>query len=131
MLQINPTDAAPIWKQIEEGIRRMIALGTLVPGAPVPSVRDLARTVRVNPNTVARAYQRLIDTGVLVSRRGDATYVAETPPQPKRADLRHQLEEAAGRYAGTALALGASLDEAKDQLDSAFDRLVASSRRKS
>ena len=56
MFAINSTDPAPIWRQIEEGVRRLIALGALQPGAPVPSVRDLAKDLRVNPNTVARAY---------------------------------------------------------------------------
>ena len=65
MFAINPSDPAPIWRQIEEGVRRLIALGALKPGAAVPSVRDLARDLRVNPNTVARAYQRLTDSGVL------------------------------------------------------------------
>ena len=61
MFAINPTDPAPIWRQIEEGVRRLIALGALQPGASVPSVRDLAKDLRVNPNTVARAYQRLAE----------------------------------------------------------------------
>src|SRR5207302_11329530 len=53
MFAINPTDPAPIWRQIEEVVRRLIALGALQSGAPVPSVRDLAKDLRVNPNTVA------------------------------------------------------------------------------
>ena len=67
MFDIHPTNASPIWLQIEEGVRRMITLGSLVPGDVVPSVRDLAKTLRVNPNTVARAYQRLTDAGVLTT----------------------------------------------------------------
>src|SRR2546423_15694380 len=70
MFAINAANPAPIWKQIEEGMRRLIALGALKAGAPVPSVRDLARDLRVNPNTVARAYQRLTEGGVLAARRG-------------------------------------------------------------
>jgi len=54
----------PIWKQIEESIRRVIASRQLRPGDPVPSVRQLARTLSVTPNTVERAYQRLIVAGV-------------------------------------------------------------------
>src|SRR5678815_795078 len=76
MFDINTTDTSPIWQQIEEGMRRMIALGSLKPGDAVPSVRDLARTLRVNPNTVARAYQRLTDHGVFSVRRGDVGAVA-------------------------------------------------------
>ena len=77
MFAINTADPAPIWKQIEEGMRRLIALGALKPGAAVPSMRDLARDLRVNPNTVARAYQRLTEAGVLAVRRGEGTFVAD------------------------------------------------------
>jgi GntR family transcriptional regulator len=127
---INASDAAPIWKQIEEGIRRMIALGTLAPGDIVPSVRDLAKSLRVNPNTVARAYQRLTDAGVLAVRRGEGTYVAESPTQPKRAERNERLRDAATRLAGTAIAIGAPLDDAVDELENSYERLVREHRRK-
>ncbi|HSP15036.1 MAG TPA: GntR family transcriptional regulator [Thermoanaerobaculia bacterium] len=131
MFDINPSDAAPIWQQIEDGMRRMIALGALNPGDAVPSVRDLARKLRVNPNTVARAYQRLTDRGVFSVRRGDGTYVAEEPVQEKKSERNEKLREAATRYAGVAISVGASSDEAADELEESFDRLVKESRRKS
>src|SRR5438477_2143471 len=106
MFAINPSDPAPIWRQIEEGVRRLIALGALQPGAAVPSVRDLARNLRVNPNTVARAYQRLSEGGVLAVKRGEGTFVADEPAQPKRAQRNEALRDAATRYASTAIAVG-------------------------
>src|SRR5215212_12114741 len=107
MFDINPTQPAPIWRQIEEGMRRMISLGSLAPGDTVPSVRDLAQQLRVNPNTVARAYQRLTDAGVFAVRRGEGTFVAEAPVQLKKSERNETLRDAATRYAGTALAVGA------------------------
>src|SRR2546430_6047140 len=74
----------PIWKQIEETIRRVISSRQLRSGDPVPSVRQLARTLSVTPNTVERAYQRLITAGVLVSRRGGGPFVAEMPEKSNR-----------------------------------------------
>jgi GntR family transcriptional regulator len=130
VFDINPSDASPIWKQIEEGMRRVIALGILEPGAGVPSVRELAQTLRVNPNTVARAYQRLTDEGVLTVRRGEGTFVAEAPKQLRKAVKTEALRDAATRYAGTALAVGASLDDARGELDQSFERLVRDHRRK-
>ncbi len=62
-LVVDPSDAVPVWKQIEEGIRRLVAAGAMPRGAPVPSVRELAKNLRVNPATVAKAYQRLSDGG--------------------------------------------------------------------
>jgi len=130
MFDINPTDAAPIWLQIEEGMRRMIALGNLRPGESVPSVRDLARALRVNPNTVARAYQRLTDRGVFSVKRGDGTYVADEPSQPKKSERHEKLRDAATRYASAAISVGASVEEAGQELESSFDRLVKEHRRK-
>ncbi len=130
MFDINPSDAAPIWRQIEEGMRRMISLGTLGPGDAVPSVRDLAQQLQVNPNTVARAYQRLTDQGVFTVRRGEGTFVADAPTQLRKSKRNEALRDAATRYAGTAMAVGAQLDEATTELASAFDRLLRESRRK-
>ena len=130
MFAINPTDPAPIWRQIEEGVRRMIALGGLQPGASLPSVRDLAKDLRVNPNTVARAYQRLTEGGVLAVRRGEGTYVADEPAQPKKAERNEALRDAATRYASTAIAVGSEVDDAVDELKAAFERIVREHRRK-
>jgi len=131
VFDINPSDASPIWRQIEEGVRRMISLGILEPGAGVPSVRELAQTLRVNPNTVARAYQRLTDEGVLAVRRGEGTFVAEAPKQLRKAAKNEALRDAATRYAGTALAVGATLDDARDELAQSYERLVRAHRRRS
>ena len=130
MFDINPTDAAPIWRQIEEGMRRMIALGALKPGDSVPSVRDLAQQLRVNPNTVARAYQRLSEHGVLAVRRGEGTFVADEPSQPKRSERNEVLRDASNRYASAAISVGASLGDAVDELNTSFDKLVREHRRK-
>ncbi len=130
MFDINPSDAAPIWRQIEEGMRRMISMGTLEPGDAVPSVRDLAQQLRVNPNTVARAYQRLTDQGVFAVRRGEGTFVADSPVQLKKAKRNETLRDAATRYAGTALSVGADIAEASAELTGAFDRLLRDHRRK-
>ncbi len=130
MFDINPTSAAPIWRQIEEGMRRMISLGTLAPGGAVPSVRDLAQRLRVNPNTVARAYQRLTDAGVFAVRRGEGTFVAEVPSQLKKSERNEALRDAAGQYAGTALSVGATVEQATAELENSFDRLTREHRRK-
>jgi len=130
MFAINPADPAPIWRQIEEGVRRLIALGALQPGASVPSVRDLARDLRVNPNTVARAYQRLAEGGVLSVKRGEGTYVADQPSQPKKAQRNGALRDAANRYASTAIAVGSALEDAVDEVETAYERVVREHRRK-
>jgi GntR family transcriptional regulator len=119
-IRIDPADATPIWSQIEESLRRLVASGALKPGAVVPSVRDLARDLNVNPATVAKAYQRLTEAGVLAVRRGDGTYVADAPPAMSRAERTRILKDAAVRYASLAATLGADEKEAADALTAAW-----------
>ena len=130
MFAINASGPEPIWLQIEQGVRRLVALGALTPGAAVPSVRDLARDLRVNPNTVARAYQRLAENGVLTVRRGEGTYVADEPAQPRKSQKQGLLRDAATRYASSAIAVGAEVDEAAAEVESAYQRVVRDHRRR-
>lgn len=125
-LRIDPSEAAPIWSQIEEGVRRLVASGAWRPGSPVPSVRDLAKELRINPATVAKAYQRLCDAGVLEVRRGDGTYVASSPPSLTRSERTRILREGALRYASLASTLGAGEDEAVDALRAAWRKGIPS-----
>ena len=122
-LRIDPSDATPIWSQIEEGLRRLVAAGALKPGAPVPSVRDLAKDLRINPATVAKAYQRLTEAGILMVKRGDGTYVADAPPPISRAERSRTLRDAAARYASLAATLGVTPEEAAEALASAWRSL--------
>ncbi|HEY1434182.1 MAG TPA: GntR family transcriptional regulator, partial [Thermoanaerobaculia bacterium] len=119
-LRIDPSDAVPIWSQIEEGVRRRVASGALAPGAAVPSVRDLARDLRINPATVVKAYQRLTEAGVLTVRRGDGTYVADAPPAMGRSERARILREAAARLANVAASLGITREEAAQALEAAW-----------
>jgi GntR family transcriptional regulator len=130
MFTINPSEAAPIWRQIEEGMRRMIALGSLRPGDSVPSVRDLAKDLRVNPNTVARAYQRLTDAGVFAVKRGEGTFVADAPAQIKRAERNEALRDASVRYASVAISVSATVVQAVGELETSYEKLVHEHRRK-
>ncbi len=123
ILQVDPAEAAPLWRQIEDGVRRLVATGGLAAGAPMPSVRELARELGVNPNTVVRAYQHLVEAGILTVRRGDGTYVAETPPGFSPAERLGLLREGALRFATTALSVGADLPEATGTLGTAWKTL--------
>lgn len=122
-LHVDPRSPVPIWSQIEEGLRRLLAQGALRAGDPVSSVRDMARELRVNPATVSKAYQRLCDEGVLEVRRGDGTYVSQAPPVRPRAERQRALDESAHRYASLALTVGATREDAEDQLRTVWARL--------
>jgi GntR family transcriptional regulator len=73
---LDNADARPIYLQIMDEIRRGIVLGSLRPEDALPSVRQLAGTLRINPNTVAQAYRELERAGVVYVRRGQGTFVA-------------------------------------------------------
>jgi GntR family transcriptional regulator len=111
-VRVAPGSAVPLWHQIELGLRRLVGAGTLGPGAKVPSVRDLAAELRVNPATVVKAYQALVDAGVLVVRRGEGTFVGEAPPAASRAERRQGLRDAAAQFVGAARAAGATEEQA-------------------
>jgi GntR family transcriptional regulator len=110
----------PLWRQIEQGVERLVAAGTWSRGAAVPSVRDLSRELRVNPATVAKAYQLLRGRGLLTSRRGEGTYVAEEPPRLSPRQLQETLREAALRLASVGHSLGASEDQTCSALKAAW-----------
>jgi GntR family transcriptional regulator len=122
VLKIDPKDAVPIWKQIEEGVRRLAASGTLAPGSAVPSVRDLARELGVNPMTVSKAYQRLTEAGVLDVRRGAGTFVAAAPPGMTKSERIRLLCEAATRFVTAAAPLGVPVEEAVREVQAAWPR---------
>lgn len=123
-LRIDPRDARPIWRQIEENVQHLVARGALPAGAAVPSVRDLARELQINPATVSKAYQRLTDAGVLNVRRGEGTFVADTPPPSSDSRRKGRLREEAVRYASLAVTLGASRDEAIETFKTAWRGLA-------
>lgn len=108
VLDIDPSSPAPIWRQIEDGVRLLVASGALEAGTAVPSVRELAKTLRVNPATVAKAYRRLTDAGLLAVRRGEGTFVSELSSDERETERRRLLGEAATDYAKVVAGVGAS-----------------------
>lgn len=76
LVNLDPTDARPLYLQIMDEVRRALVVGTLQAEDPVPSVRELAAELVVNPRTVSQAYRELEREGVLYVRRGQGTFVA-------------------------------------------------------
>ena len=83
-LRISVDGGAPIYQQIVEQVKRLIAGGRLQSGCDIPPIRVLAEQLRINPNTVARAYLELQREGVIVTRQGSGTVVAESKPTMHR-----------------------------------------------
>jgi GntR family transcriptional regulator len=77
LITVDSNDPRPIYVQIMDEVRRALVLGTLAPDDPLPSVRQLAVELRVNPNTVAPAYRELEREGLVHVRRGQGTFASE------------------------------------------------------
>ena len=100
LFSIVPGSSAPIYRQLVDQMRRLVAGGQLVPGDALPSVREVALQLAVNPMTVSKAYGLLELEGVLERRRGVGMLVAERSPDTGALDdrtalLRPTLERAA------------------------------------
>jgi len=95
-----------------ERIKQMIASGRLNPGDQLPTVRALALELRVNFNTIARAYRMLDESGIISTQQGRGTYILELPPPEMTEKIRRQsLQELTARYLSDAFRLGSSPDE--------------------
>lgn len=77
MVQLNYRDAKPIYEQIKEGLRKLVVSGALSVGDKLPSVRELASQLAINPNTIQRAYRELENEGYIYTLVGKGTFVAE------------------------------------------------------
>ena len=109
----------PIFEQIAKNVQQMLARGALSPGDKLPSARDLAGTLNVNPNTIVHAYAELETRGVIEKRRGLGTFVRMNAPID---GLRHDmLHEAANAYADEGRQLDATVQEAIAALKEVWD----------
>ena len=122
MLFIDPRDPTPLHAQLERSIRVAIAAGRLRPGDRLPTVRQLARDLGINPNTVAKVYSALERTNVLATQRRTGTFVRHAP-EPNHIDVNLQerarlLRNLVDRILGEAHAAGLTIDDVIDHLES-------------
>src|SRR5262245_1591868 len=97
LVNLDPGDARPLYLQIMDEVRRTLVLGTLRPEDPLPSVRELAGELRINPRTVSQAYRELEREGIVYVRRGQGTYVSPEVQfdRKKRRELGRQVAKRA------------------------------------
>ena len=111
-IQLDFRSGLPIYIQIMEQIKQQVVNGALQPGDQLPTVRALALDLRVNFNTVARAYRLLDEADVISTQQGRGTYILEIPPPEVTEKLRQQsLEALAHHYLREALRLRSTPDE--------------------
>ena len=118
MIRLNYRDARPIYEQVKDGLRRLVVTGALQAGDRLPSVRSLASSLAINPNTIQRAYEALEREGYLYTVAGKGSFAS---PQAdvdagRRARLLEQFDQSAAEllFLGmTAAELGARLQAAE------------------
>ncbi|HEV3440755.1 MAG TPA: GntR family transcriptional regulator [Gemmata sp.] len=115
-IHISPQDGVPIYLQIVNQVKYLVASGRLAPGEELPAIRVLAEQLVVNPNTVARAYRELETTGIVEKRRTAGTYISSTGSPLTRRERMRILTERIDALLAEARQLGIRIDEVADLL---------------
>lgn len=115
MININYRDPRPIYEQVKDNFLQLIISGALPPDEKMPSVRELAASLTINPNTIQRAYRELEAAGYLISVPGKGSFAAES--SPLQAQKKQELLVQIRSLAREAIVLGATRDELLAQLD--------------
>ncbi len=97
MLSINYKDPRPLYEQVRDSLRQMILCGAISPGEKLPSVRELASSLAINPNTIQRSYRELESLGLIYTVSGKGAFAAtdDTAARRRREELLTQLRETA------------------------------------
>lgn len=111
---IDPSSGTPIYRQIFDQVRQAVAGGTMRPGDRLPSVRDLAVELAVNPNTIAKAYQELEREGVIETPRGRGSFIATPDQRLTPEQRRERLLVAIDRLIAEAYHLDVSDDDVRE-----------------
>ncbi|MFN9446710.1 MAG: GntR family transcriptional regulator [Pirellulaceae bacterium] len=110
-IHIQAHDGVPIYLQVMQQIKYLVASGRLQPGEELPSIRTLAEQLLVNPNTIARAYRELETAGVVEKRRTDGPFVAESVSPLARKDRLKLLNERIDQLLVEAFQMGFDLQD--------------------
>ena len=129
-LKVDLHSGVPIYTQIVDRVKHMIATSELKPGDQLPTVRQLAQDLRVNLNTVARAYTILNDAGIISTQQGRGTYVRDRPDERALSRMRaDNLSSMIQRAVVEALSLGYKPAEIRASFDDAIKQLERESKR--
>ena len=115
-LEIDFRSGIPIYLQVVERVKERLAAGLLKPGDQLPTVRSLASDLRVNFNTIARAYRIMDDAGIISTQQGRGTYILEMPSPEVIGTIRTKaLADLTRRYMEDAERLGVAPDELDEE----------------
>src|SRR5215471_13789723 len=106
----------PVYRQLIDQVRGGVASGSLSAGDQLPTVRQLAVDLEINPNTVMRAYRELELGGMLETHQGTGTFISDKKPEKKSAERERQLGQMVSEFAARAGAAGFTLEELIDRM---------------
>ena len=115
--RLDTSSGVPVYRQMIDQILGAIAAGQLGPGERLPTVRQVAVDLAINPNTVVRAYKEMEIRGVLTTQQGSGTFISDAPVKPDEVARRRRLSQFASDVAARAGAEGFSLSELIDVLE--------------
>ena len=95
---LNPEDGTPIYRQLIQQIEYAILSGRFRQGDKLPTIRSLAVDLKINPNTIAKAYGELEIRGILVTQVGNGTFISDKKPEADREDLNRKIHELLARF---------------------------------
>ena len=121
MITIDYKDRRPIYEQIVSSIEDLAVRGVLEPDSQLPSVRQLAVELSINPNTIQRAYSQLEKTGVIYSVKGKGNFVAADPKRLREEKMEQILQEME-KLLRQALALGVGRERMENWLHSLLEK---------
>ncbi len=110
-IRLNHNSGEPIYRQIIEQVKYLVASGDLSPGSKLPSIRGLAEKLKVNPRTIVKAYDELKAGQVVVMRQGQGVFVAEPEQFCSETIRREKIADLSRRLLAEAARLGASTVE--------------------
>ena len=115
---IDTSSPLPIYAQLEQGIKGLIARGKLREGDQLPTVRQLAVELKINANTVAKVYAELESNGILATKRGVGTFITKPDQKESARDRRKELAALSEQYITDSLSLGFSFEEILQSISS-------------
>lgn len=123
LIHVNASSGVPVYVQIGTQVKNAVAAGALKKGEALPSVRKLAVELRINPNTVARAYQELEREGVIGTVPGGGTYIAGHTPRFLKSEKLRRLQPYARQIAVEGTQLGLNDKEIMEMVQEELEKL--------
>ena len=126
MIKFDPKKSIPIYEQVILGIKELIIKGAIGPGEKLPSIRELASMIVINPNTISKAYAELEEQGIIYVVKGKGTYVSEHISKSDKNNIYNKISEELKKVILEAEAAGISKNEVEQLINGCYSLLKGS-----